>query len=70
MASPDTPLELSEIRRLMADSQRVVSDRGTHFIAWGVVLSTALFVNRAFSSSQIKLQQHKKSNACCGQMVM
>ena len=34
--------ELREIRRLMLESQRAVSDHGTRFVVWGVLISVTL----------------------------
>lgn len=53
MAVSQPPLELEEIRRLMADSQRVVSDRGRHIIAWGVIVSVALVLSHFSNTGRI-----------------
>ena len=53
MAVPQSPIELDEIRRLMADSQRVISDRGTHFIAWGLIISAALVLSHFAATGRI-----------------
>ena len=36
--------ELREIRRLMLESQRTVSDHGAHFVVWGLLISVSLVV--------------------------